>query len=138
MAAILRNFRPNRLWVSVIPPNEGLARLLAEARRLGIRVEQHFEGDEFPSGTTEVRVLAPSREWRSLRPANNDSFVLKISFGGTAALMEGDAEALSEARMAGRDPAAELLKVGHHGSKTSATPEFLAAVHPHYRDRKST
>ena|SRR5450432_1972819 len=31
-----------------------------------------------------------------------------------------------------RDPAAELLKVGHHGSKTSATPEFLAAVHPHY------
>jgi competence protein ComEC len=79
-----------------------------------------------------VRVLAPARDWRSFRPANNDSLVLKISFGGTAALMEGDAEALSEARMVDRNPAAALLKVGHHGSKTSATPEFLAAVRPQY------
>jgi competence protein ComEC len=34
--------------------------------------------------------------------------------------------------MVDRNPAAALLKVGHHGSKTSATPQFLAAVHPQY------
>jgi beta-lactamase superfamily II metal-dependent hydrolase len=58
--------------------------------------------------------------------------VLKISYGATSALMEGDAEALSEQRMLGRNPSAGLLNVGHHGSKTSATPEFLAAVRPQF------
>jgi len=132
MSSVLKNFRPKELWLSVIPPSEDLAKLLAEARALGIRVEQHFDGDEFAFGGTAVRVLAPARDWRSFRPANNDSLVLKISYGGTSALMEGDAEALSEARMLARNPAAALLKAGHHGSKTSATPEFLAAVHPQY------
>ena len=132
MGSVLRNFHPKVLWLSVIPPNEDLAKLLAEARELGIHVEQHFDDEEFPFGGTDVRVLAPARDWRSFRPANNDSLVLKVSFGGTSALMEGDAEALSEARMVNRDPVATLLKVGHHGSRTSATPEFLAAVHPQY------
>jgi competence protein ComEC len=132
MSSILKNFRPQVLWLSVIPPNEDLAKLLAEARSLRIRVEQHFDGDEFAFGGAEVRVLAPAREWRSFRPANNDSLVLKISYGATSALMEGDAESSSEARMVDRDPSAMLLKVAHHGSKTSATPRFLAAVHPQY------
>ena len=132
MSSVLKNFRPKELWLSVIPPSADLAKLLEEARGLGIRVEQHFDGDEFPFGGTEVRVLAPARDWRSFRPGNNDSLVLKISYGATAALMEGDAEAVSEARMVDQNPAAALLKVGHHGSKTSATPQFLAAVHPQY------
>ncbi len=132
MASILRNFRPKELWLSVISPNEDLARLLAEARELGVSVQQHFDGDEFEFGGTAVRVLAPQRDWRSFRPGNNDSMVLKISYGGTSALMEGDAEASSEARMVERNPAATLLKVAHHGSKTSATPAFLAAVHPRF------
>jgi hypothetical protein len=46
----------------VIPPNEELTKLLAEARTLGICVQQHFDGDEFPFGGAEVRVLAPARE----------------------------------------------------------------------------
>ena len=132
MASVLKNFRPKELWVSVIPPNEDLAKLLAEARGLGIRVVQHFDGDEFAFGGTEVRVLAPARDWLSFRPGNNDSLVLKLSYAGTSALMEGDAESLSEARMVGENPAATLLKVAHHGSKTSATARFLAAVHPQF------
>jgi competence protein ComEC len=132
MGSVLRNFRPEVLWLSVIPPSDELAKLLEEAGELGIRVEQHFDDDEFRFGGAEVRVLAPAREWVSFHPSNNDSLVLKIGFGGTSVLMEGDAEALSETRMVGRDPSAALWKVGHHGSKTSATPEFLAAVHPRY------
>jgi competence protein ComEC len=132
MGSVLKNFRPKALWLSVIPPSDDLQKLLAEARQLGIRVEQHFDGDEFPFGGMQIRVLAPARDWRSFRPGNNDSLVLKITYGETSALMEGDAEALSEARMVDRNPAAALLKVGHHGSKTSATPQFLAAVHPQY------
>jgi competence protein ComEC len=132
MGSVLKNFRPKELWLSVIPPNDDLVKLLSEARALGIRVEQHFDGDQFQFGGTQIRVLAPAHDWHSFRPGNNDSLVLQIAYGATAALMEGDAEALSEARMVKRNPAAALLKVGHHGSKTSATPQFLAAVHPQY------
>ena len=132
MNSVLKSFRPKELWLSVIPPSDDLAKLLAEARSLGIRVEQHFAGDEFPFGGTQIRVLAPDRDWHSSKPGNNDSLVMQIRYGETTALMEGDAEALSEARMTTLHPAASLLKVGHHGSKTSANPDFLTAVNPHY------
>ncbi len=132
MNSVLKSFRPKELWLSVIPPSDDLAKLLAEARSLGIRVEQHFAGDEFPFGGTQIRVLAPDRDWHSFKPGNNDSLVLQIRYGQTTALMEGDAEAVSEARMTTLHPAASLLKVGHHGSKTSAAPDFLAAVNPQY------
>ncbi len=132
MNSVLKSFRPKELWLSVIPPSDDLAKLLAEARSLGIRVEQHFAGDEFPFGGTQIRVLAPDRDWHSSKPGNNDSLVLQIRYGETTALMEGDAEAVSEARMTTLHPAASLLKVGHHGSKTSANPDFLTAVNPHY------
>jgi competence protein ComEC len=132
MGSVLRNFRPRELWLSVIPPSDELSKLIVEARELGIRVTQHFDGDAFAFGGAGIRVLAPAREWRSFRPENNDSLVMKISYGATSALMEGDAETLSEARMAERNPEAGLLKVGHHGSRTSATPRFLAVVHPQF------
>ena len=132
MRSVLRNFHPKELWLSVIPPSEDLAKLLQDAREQGIAVHQHFAGDEFPWGGAQFRVLAPERDWRSFRPGNNDSLVLQITYGASAALLEGDAEASSEARMSAETPAAMLLKVAHHGSKTSATPGFLSAVHPRY------
>jgi beta-lactamase superfamily II metal-dependent hydrolase len=49
-------------------------------------------------------------------------------------LFMGDAGAQSEARLltAGTDVAADVRKVGHHGSAYSSTPAFIAAVRPHY------
>jgi competence protein ComEC len=63
---------------------------------------------------------------------NNDSLVMRLEFGKASALLEGDAEAPSEREMVThkRVATATLLKVGHHGSMTSTTPEFLAAVSP--------
>jgi len=132
MHSVLKNFRPKELWLSVIPPSDELAKLLGEAHSLGIHVQQHFAGDEFAFGGTQIRVLAPDRDWHSSKPGNNDSLAFQIRYAETTALMEGDAEAASEARMTTMHPAATLLKVAHHGSKTSATPEFLAQVNPQY------
>jgi competence protein ComEC len=55
-----------------------------------------------------------------------------MQFGKSSVLLEGDAEAPSERMMLanGRVTPVTLLKVGHHGSKTSTTQEFLAAVAP--------
>lgn len=64
---------------------------------------------------------------------NNNSVVVRLSFGRVAMLFTGDAQAEAEARMlrhGGADLRADVLKVGHHGSAYSSTPEFLAAVRP--------
>jgi competence protein ComEC len=54
-----------------------------------------------------------------------------MRFGDTRALLEGDAEDPSEKRMLARGGLqSDFLKIGHHGSRTSTTPDFLAAVSP--------
>jgi competence protein ComEC len=59
--------------------------------------------------------------------------VLQVSYGGTSVLLEGDAEKAVERRIAIlHHPRADLLKVGHHGSATSTTPEILDAVKPSF------
>ncbi|HEY8464175.1 MAG TPA: ComEC/Rec2 family competence protein [Bacillota bacterium] len=80
----------------------------------------------------KARFLAPNRgEYEEL---NNYSAVLKITHGQNSFLLTGDAEAVSEDEMLqkGYDLKAKLLKVGHHGSSTSTTEKFLAAVAPQY------
>jgi len=133
MAAILGNFHPRELWLGVDTPSEELQRLLREAAALRIPVISHTAGDNFQLGGTTVRILAPepdpvSHAWRR----NDDSLVMKISYGSTSALLEGDAERASEGRIAEEEPQADLLKVAHHGSATSTIPQLLAAVHPRF------
>ena len=85
------------------------------------------------SPRTHVRVFAPASDLGAeLRKANDDSLVMKITFEETSVLLEGDAERSVEERVALEDPEAALLKVAHHGSATSTTPNLLAAVHPRY------
>jgi competence protein ComEC len=135
MPAVLRNFRPRELWVGHNPPTPAYQQLLSEAASLGITVRSFSAGDTMSFGTTTVHVLAPAPGYQPGDSAtNNDSLVLHLSYAGHAALLEGDAEAPSEVAMLslpGNDLASDLLKVGHHGSKTSTIPPFLARVAPH-------
>jgi competence protein ComEC len=132
MAAILKDFRPKELWIGLLPPSRALDSLIVEAHALGITVVRHWEGDEFNLGGAKVDVLFPPQNWpTALEPKNNDSMVLHVSYGETSVLLEGDAEKAVERRIASlHHPHADLLKVGHHGSATSTTPEILQAVKP--------
>jgi len=132
MAAILKDFHPHELWVGLLPPSRALDNLIAEAHALGVRVVRHWEGDEFDLGGARVDVLFPPRDWPvGLEPKNNDSMVLHVSYDDTSVLLEGDAEKAVERRIASvQHPKADLLKVGHHGSATSTTPEILQSVKP--------
>ncbi|HEV2272557.1 MAG TPA: ComEC/Rec2 family competence protein, partial [Acidobacteriaceae bacterium] len=133
MPAVLRNFRPGGLWVGKNPPIPAYSELIEEAHSLGIPVDTWAAGDTFDFGGAQIEVLSPPRDYQpGLTPSNDDSLVIRVSYGRTSALLEGDAEARSEARMLGEDLHADLLKVGHHGSKTSTVPPFLAAVDPRY------
>ena len=134
MAAVLKDFRPKELWIGLLPPSRALDNLIAEANSLGIRVVRHWEGDKFDLGGATVETLFPPQDWPiGLEPKNNDSMVLHVSYGDTSVLLEGDAEKAVERRIVSlHHPHADLLKVGHHGSATSTTPEILESVKPRF------
>ncbi len=134
MISVIKNFKPKELWVGVVPPSTALEQTLAAANALGVNVLRHWEGDEFPFGGAAVSVLFPPRDWFVLdKPRNNDSMVLRVSYGETSVLLEGDAEKQVERRIISlHHPSATLLKVGHHGSANATTPEFVDSVQPKF------
>ena len=86
-------------------------------------------------GGAEIRVLAPSPDYQEgALPQNDDSLVLQITYGRRSILLTGDAERPIEDDMlqAGELRPITLLKVGHHGSRTSSSEEFLDLVQPRF------
>ena len=133
MPAILRDFRPRELWVGIDPVSPLYVSLLHEAGKLKIPVRHVHAGDGMQWGPVSVRVLAPAVGYGNMgAPKNDDSVVMELQYGQASVLLEGDAERPSEDAMlaAKRVHPVTLLKVGHHGSKTSTNPEFLAEARP--------
>lgn len=89
-------------------------------------------GDIYYLGSAKIEVLGPINDPEG--ESNNYSPIMKVSFGEVDIIFTGDAEKEVEADLlaAGKDLDAEILKVGHHGSNTSSTEEFLDAVDPEY------
>jgi competence protein ComEC len=129
MRAVLGNFHPRELWVGVNSPTESLGALLAYARERKIAIRNFGTGDEVDYDGMHLRFLAPIKDEQHRR-VNDDCLAMKVMFGGSAVLMEGDAEKAVERNLVRENPGADLLKVGHHGSSTSTSPELLAAVKP--------
>ncbi len=129
-AAILANFRPRELWLAD-PGDPEMKTPVQQAQALGVRVVRHQAGDEFDFGGAGVRILAPGVADLAAR-RNDESLVMKLAYGKTSALLEGDAENRSEHQIAEEHPEADLLKVAHHGSATSTIPLLLERVHPRF------
>lgn len=90
-------------------------------------------GEVIYFGTTKITFLAPKGD--NYDSYNNSSIVVKIENGDNSFLFTGDAELESEKEMLstfGSELKADVLKVGHHSSWTSTSPEFLAAVDPSF------
>ena len=132
LPAVLRNFHPAELWVGNNPHSASYDALLQEAADLGEQRRSLRAGGGLSLGVARVNVLAPLPSYHpGPSPMNNDSMVLRVEYGQTSVLLEGDAEAPIEEAMLGEPGlASTLLKVGHHGSVSSTTPEFLARVAP--------
>jgi competence protein ComEC len=130
---IIEDFHPAELWVGINPETTALLHLFELAGENHVIIRKHVAGDELDWSGTKVRVLSPPPDWQPTERRNNDaSLALLIGYGDTRALLAGDLEKRMERFVATESPRADLLKVAHHGSATSTTPEFLAAVHPRF------
>ncbi|MSU00435.1 MBL fold metallo-hydrolase [Tissierella pigra] len=98
----------------------------------GLKITKPKVGDRYTLNGAEFIVLAPNGE--SYESLNDYSVVVKLIDGETSFLFTGDAEALSEKEMLKSNRnllKSDVLKVGHHGSVTSTSQEFLDAVDPY-------
>ncbi len=100
----------------------------------GLEVTIPQPGDTIPFGEAEITVLGPVKSYPD---PNNTSIVLKVVYGESTFLFTGDMEVAAENDMMDywdNDAlfAADVLKVGHHGSNTSSGYRFLNAVLPTY------
>jgi len=84
------------------------------------------------SGKLKIDIIAPSNNY--YKSLNNYSAVIKITYKDKSFLFMGDAEKLSEEEISANVKAikADVIKIGHHGSNSSTSNEFLSKVSPSY------
>ena len=129
LPALLENFRPRELWVGANPWVE----LLRRAAELHIPVRTpNASTPPADYGGARLEILSPPPGFSPAKPGNNDSLAMRITYETNSFLLTGDLESPMERLLLaeGRPLHADVLKVGHHGSKTSTSPDFLEAVSP--------
>jgi competence protein ComEC len=132
--AIVNDFGPAEVWEGIPVAQHGaLQSMLALARARGATVAQKLAGDELGVGGARVRVLHPAApDWERPRVRNDDSVVLEVRYGDVAVLLLGDVGASVERAILPQLTAAPIrvLKVGHHGSRTSTSAELVEQWRP--------
>ena len=133
LPTIIRNFHPRELWLGFAPPIHDVDKVLEAAREEHVKLVFFRTGDQFSFGGTQIRVLLPQKDQEPhIPPKDDDVLAFKITYGRTSALFIGDSHKNKEREMLDLSPEADFLKIAHHGSNTSTSPEFLAAVRPRF------
>jgi competence protein ComEC len=131
---IARNFKVRAAFVARAPARDAeYVKFAASMRRYDVPVRVIGRGDILRFGEVTAETLWPPPLLDQNAPSrNNDSIVLRLSYGQRVFLLTGDLEKEGEASIlsAPDQLACDVLKVAHHGSKTSSTPAFVTATHP--------
>jgi len=133
LPAVVGNFQIGEFWHGRNPATPEFLALLDQVRQRRIPTRVLGAGDVITRGGTSVRVLwPPPTRWPSRVPSNDDSLVIRITCGATSLLLPGDISgSVEQELMTSAGPlASQVLKVAHHGSKSSSSPAFIARVAP--------
>lgn len=136
MADVIKNFSVEKFIMSEIPESltptgrtyEKMLRALKE-KEINSKIAK--AGESFEIEDLKIEVLGPVKPGRNL---NDTSLVLKMTYKNVSFLFTGDAEKTEESDIinAGYNLKADVLKVGHHGSRTSSSENFLKKVSPKF------
>jgi competence protein ComEC len=128
--ALLRNFAVAELWLGERTFEPEYRELERQARARGTRVRYVSEGQAYVFGEVQIEVLGPSQ--RPSQRRNDESVVLCLRFGEQRFLLTGDIERDRENRLvaSGALRPGGILKVAHHGSRSSSGEAFLRTVQP--------
>jgi competence protein ComEC len=133
MPALMENFHAKEIWTGANSENPTWAAFREKARKDGVRIVPLHRGQCFPYGGAELEVLAPAEDYEPKpAPHNNDSLAFRIEYGRHSFMLSGDIERQVEAELVadGLVHKTDVLKVAHHGSKTSSTAAFLDLARP--------
>jgi len=132
--AVLGAFSPDEIWIGRAPDGVPLLTRIAEqARKSNLSVLHPTRGALRCFGLACFQVLHPPRGYREDAPvSNDDSLVLRLTFGETSLLLTGDIERDGEEMLlaSGSPLRSGLLKVAHHGSASSTSERCLERVAP--------
>ncbi|HUH03984.1 MAG TPA: ComEC/Rec2 family competence protein, partial [Kofleriaceae bacterium] len=145
LRAVARAVPIGELWIAA----EGEGRLVADPEYLALLEDLRRRGTAIVHPLLEVPYLDHGVSLTALAPrfegprattdpvvsVNDNSLVVRIEYAGRVILFGGDLEAEGEDELAAHMPAAlraDVIKVAHHGSRTSSSPAFARAVAPAY------
>lgn len=131
---VARNFKVRGAIVARTPLDDAeYLRFAATMKEVGVPLDKVGAGDVLRFGDVSAQVLWPPATRDDRAPSrNNDSIMLLIRYGEKSLLLTGDIEKEGEAAVLreGIELKSDLVKVAHHGSKTSSIEVFVAATHP--------
>lgn len=133
MEAVIKAFRIGKIYMpKAAASTRTYKNLLTAVKNKNLKITSAVPGKIEFDDDLDVDILAPNS--KNYEDLNDYSVVVKVTYNNTSFLFAGDAEKVSEEEMInkGYDLKADVLKVGHHGSKSGTSEEFLRAVSPEY------
>ncbi len=132
MKAVIAAFPVHTLYSSVTSSSNGaFQRVMRAAETANLTITVPGVGDTFALGSATVTVLGPQKHYSDV---NDQSLILRVDYGSNAFLFTGDAEYQSETDVldAGENVRCDVIKAGHHGSRTSTGYRLLYEAQPKY------
>lgn len=133
LADVARNFRIGHAWLGFPRPDDAdYVRLTSVLDQEQVPRKRLSRGDSFEVSGVKFEVMNPPMDGVETRSENDRSLVIRMTFGERTFLLTGDIEQLAEAEIANANLRADVVKVPHHGSRTSSTAGFVASTRPRF------
>ena len=131
--SLIKTFPVKELWITDcarIEPKREWQQIITEAYRRNIRIRDIARGFKYRENLFEIKVIHP--ETRYCIDANTQSITFRIAGLGHSAVLTGDLTVQGEKDILKTDAylKSDVLKLGHHGSKTSSSRNFLKQTNP--------